>query len=164
MSDDEIAPASAREYPRTCGQCGSDFVAGRRDARWCSGRCRLRAWRQRHRCTDERGGRDECEHLARQVTALQEALERSERVNVCAHHGCQVDAIVQTTRAGEASTHRRELAPWRSAEWMEPANRILRAKITEQADELDRLRQENGLMRRWISEHSDIRSPFPAER
>jgi len=37
------------QYPKVCPNCGTDFVAMRRDVRYCSSRCYLREWRIRQR-------------------------------------------------------------------------------------------------------------------
>jgi hypothetical protein len=37
-------------------------------------------------------------------------------------------------------------------EWEHPVVRMLRCTVTEQADELDRVRHENGLLRRWAGQ------------
>lgn len=52
-----------------------------------------------------------------------------------------------------------DIAPWRGADWEHPAVRVLRARVSAQADELDRLRQENGLLRRWIAKRVDTDEP-----
>lgn len=47
------------------------------------------------------------------------------------------------------------MAPWRDTEWEHPTVRALRTRVVEQAGEMDRLRAENGLLRRWISQRVD---------
>jgi hypothetical protein len=85
----------------------------------------------------------------RRVQALRAALDRAEDGWPCAQQGCRLVEVDAVTRTRERADHDAQHALWRSGEWEHPAVRLLRAKVTEQADELGRLRAENGLLRRW---------------
>jgi hypothetical protein len=52
--------------------------------------------------------------------------------------------------------------PWRDPEWNSVASRALRAELTKARGEVTRLRRENALMRRWISDHRTSRPPAGA--
>lgn len=156
MGGDDTATAGNRRYPRICGECGIAFVASRRDARWCSSPCRLRAWRHRQRIGKTPADCKDHEQLVGRIDSLQAALEQAHAANVCAQQGCQLGAVAHTAQARNEVEYAGRVTPWRTAEWQEPTARLLRAKLTQQADELDRLRQENGLLRRWVSDHFDV--------
>jgi hypothetical protein len=140
-------------YPRICGQCGAVFIAVRGHARWCSDRCRLRAWRQRHSPGARNEVRNDEKSLAEQVRRLQSALEQAQAGDVCARQGCRLERAMAAGDAQRQGDHDAGVAPWRGSEWQHPTFRALRARVSEQADELDRLREENGLMRRWVDQH-----------
>lgn len=86
---------------------------------------------------------------------LQAALTEAQEGDVCAQRGCQLtplDAAEQTRGQGERGA---AVAPWRDSGWEHPTVRALRTRVVEQAGEIDRLRVENGLLRRWISQRVD---------
>jgi hypothetical protein len=159
MSGQQRTGEGRRRYPRTCGVCGTVFVASRRHARWCSDRCRLHAWRHHQRSGREGSGSDEVGQLVNQVALLQAALERAESVNSCAEQGCQLVSAGHAAREGAAADASGWAVPWRSEEWDHPAVQALRATVTGQAEELDRLREENALVRRWAAERLNIGEP-----
>jgi hypothetical protein len=90
---------------------------------------------------------------------LQAALERAQAGDVCAQQGCRLQQATDTRQFGQPGDSGVDVAPWRDAEWEHPAVRVLRARVSAQADELDRLRQENGLLRRWIAKRVDTDEP-----
>jgi hypothetical protein len=87
------------------------------------------------------------------MQALQAALEAEQLERVCAQQGCRLLADHQATEAIGQGAKRAETSPWRHGEWDHPSVRRLRARLSEQAAELDRLREENALLRRWVREH-----------
>jgi len=93
---------------------------------------------------------------------LQAALEREQAKGICACNGCRLDEAAAAGVARRQSEHNAQVAPWRDPEWEHPTVRALRARLTEQADELDRLRQANGLLRRWVSRHVEPEAPGEA--
>jgi hypothetical protein len=153
MTSRDTTAAGGGGYPRTCGQCGTAFMAVRSHARWCSDRCRLRAWRQRNSSEAQKGEHEDPLALVQQVRTLQATWERAQGSDACAHNGCR---LVRTTAADQArrqGDYDAQVSPWRRPEWEHPMVRTLRAKLTAQSAELDRLRKENGLLRRWVSAH-----------
>lgn len=44
-----LQPVTKTTYEVMCGVCGGWFAAHRSDARWCSGKCRSKAWRMRQK-------------------------------------------------------------------------------------------------------------------
>lgn len=157
--DGHLGDTAPRRFPRACGSCGEGFAAARRHARWCSDRCRLRAWRQRRHPAYESSERTKNAVLLRQVLALQAALERAHAGQAYAAQGCQLADVNAATRARQQADQAAQLAPWRGAKWEHPAFRTLRVKVPEQADELNRLRQENGLLRRRASQRRNGGEP-----
>jgi hypothetical protein len=143
---------SATGYPRVCGQCGQAFLAQRTTARWCSDRCRLRAWRHAARAAD----RGQIERLQTQVKDLHRALRETQQDNLCASAGCQNATPIRAGHADHAPDRQRQAAPWRGPEWNDPAVRALREQLTNASHEIDRLRDENRLMRRWIHQRLEV--------
>jgi len=90
---------------------------------------------------------------------LQAALERAQAGDVCAQQGCRLQQATVTRQSRQPGESGVDIAPWRGTDWEHPAVRVLRARVSAQADELDRLRQENGLLRRWISKRVDTDEP-----
>jgi len=146
-----MTAATERRYPRTCGHCGASFVAARSHARWCSSRCRLRAWRVRRRQNQGPGDLERDAQLSAVVGEL-EAPEVSLCVDVCSQQGCRILACNHTADAVGEDERGVETAPWRSAAWNDPEVRRVRARLAEQSDALSRLRDENAVLRRWVSE------------
>jgi hypothetical protein len=142
---------SGTGYPRVCGECGQAFLARRTTARWCSDKCRLRAWRHAARAQDRR----QIDQLREQVEQLRTALLAAQSSNLCAAAGCQ-NRTAQSAGIGDVDLGV-PAVPWRSPEWNDHQVRTLRARLTTTTQELERLREENGLMRRWIHErlHAD---------
>jgi ribosomal protein S27AE len=153
MSRSQTTAGSERRYPRTCAHCGATFVAARSHARWCSGRCRLRAWRAERKSLDGLDDGAPDAGLAARVRALQAALEVAQSAGVCAQQGCRLLTHHQAKEAIGEGEERAAISPWRDGEWDHPSVQRLRARLSEQAEELDRLREENALLRRWVSEH-----------
>ena len=83
------------------------------------------------------------------------ALEFAQAGDVCARNGCRVTWTIAAEQARRQDVCDAQVAPWRHPEWNDSMVRELRTKLTEQAAELDRLREENGLLRRWVSRHVD---------
>jgi hypothetical protein len=154
MGSDQIDVAR-RCYPRICGYCGNIFTAARRHARWCSGRCRVAAWREQR--SRDRGGADSHGQAfpARREEQVHAALAEA-RDAVCAWQGCQLTRHAAAGHAHRQDEHAAVVVPWRGVEWEHPTVCVLRARVSEQARELDRLREENGLLRRWVSRHVDV--------
>ncbi len=153
MDSDQIDMAR-RCYPRICGYCGNSFTAARRHARWCSARCRVAAWREQR--SRDQGGADShgqaapARHEAQVAVAFAEARDA-----VCAEQGCQLTRHAAAGHALRQDEQGAAVMPWRGAEWEHPTVRALRTRVSEQARELDRLREENVLLRRWVSRHVD---------
>lgn len=97
-------------------------MARRRTARWCSDRCRLRAWRHTARAADDA----EIKRLRQQVAALREALQKVQNDGACAIAGCQLARDI-----AECSTTPAPPAPWRDEDWDSTAVRALRTKLTQ---------------------------------
>jgi hypothetical protein len=135
-------------YPRVCAECGRGFTARRRTARWCSDKCRLRAWRHATRATDNA----EIDRLRQQVAQLRAALQSVQDDGICSTAGCQQLPPPRQKTATAAA-----LGVWRDPDWNGAAARTLRTTLTQTLQEVERLRDENTLMRRWITEHRDHR-------
>ena len=142
---------SAAGYPRVCAECGRAFVARRRTARWCSDKCRLRAWRHAAQSTDHQ----QIDRLRQQVEVLRNALQAAQGDNLCASAGCQLARAADTNRSSSAPG----AAPWRDPDWNSTPARELRQRLTRALQDVDRLRDENVLMRRWIMEHRTDHTP-----
>lgn len=95
----------------------------------------------------------------RRVEVLQAALDSAQATDVCAQHGCRLARDVATAHEVEQPDHGTAVAPWRDPEWEHPLVRRLRTKVSEQANALDRLRLENGLLRRWVSRNLGQETP-----
>jgi hypothetical protein len=162
MSSTSSPTGEGRGYPRSCSWCGTAFVAVRGHARWCSDRCRLRAWRERNSPETRQGERIDVAALVRRVHTLQAALEREQAKDICAHNGCRFEPVIAAGVARRQSEYDAQMAPWRDPAWEHPTVRALRARLSEQAHELDRLRQENGLLRCWVSRHVEPEAPGQA--
>lgn len=156
MSGEQMVGEGRRRNPRTCGECGAVFVASRRHARWCSDRCRLRAWRHRQRSGEERAGSNDVGPLEKQVALLQAALARIQPDDPCAEQGCRLTSDEYIARARAHAEAPGRAVPWRSEEWDHPAVKTLRATVTGHANELDRLREENALLRGWVTDRLNI--------
>ncbi len=85
------------------------------------------------------------------MRALQAALKAAQLEGVCAQHGCRLLADQQAREAIGEGEERAAVSPWRYGEWNHPWVQRVRARLSEQAEELDRLREENALLRRWVS-------------
>ncbi len=94
-----------------------------------------------------------------QVRLLQAALARAQAVDSCAEQGCQLVSADHALRARADADGSAHAVPWRGEDWDHPAVQTLRAAVTGHADELDRLRAENALLRRWVGDHLDIGEP-----
>ena len=94
-----------------------------------------------------------------QVELLRAALARAQAVHSCAEKGCQLVSAGHAARARVDADAGRRAAPWRNEEWDQPAVQTLRATVTGHADELDRLREENALLRRWVTAGLNISEP-----
>src|SRR5262245_2740553 len=117
MTATQMTAARERRYPRTCARCAAPFVAARSHARWCSGRCRLRAWRaQREGFDGLDDGASEAGLTAR-VLALQAALEIAQSEGVCAVQGCRILGDRHMADAVGKDERHVEVAPWRRAAW-----------------------------------------------
>jgi hypothetical protein len=162
MSSPSSRTGEGGGYPRICGQCGTTFVAVRGHARWCSDRCRLRAWRQRHSPGTRKENRNHDAALVEQVRTLQAALGQAQVNDVCAHHGCRREWTTAGRQLQRQGDHDAEVAPWRDPDWEHPVVQRLRTRVSEQAAELDRLREENGLLRRWVGERASLQVPGTA--
>jgi hypothetical protein len=130
-------------YPRVCPECGRGFTARRRTARWCSDKCRVRAWRHTARATDTA----EIQRLHEQVVQLRTALQTAHDDNICAMAGCQQLPVAHL------DAYTAKPIAWRDPDWNSAAARALRTKLTRTLNEVERLRDENTLLRRWILQH-----------
>lgn len=153
MDENEIGVPRGRRYPRVCGLCGGAFVAGRRDARWCSDACRLRAWRQRHRSTGQPFDESERVRLLGRIETLERSLACAQATDVCAEAGCRLTQAAHAQRAEVGDERRVRVAPWRQEDWRQPVARDLHEQVCAQADELARWRRENALLRCWVNAH-----------
>jgi hypothetical protein len=151
MEGGQIVAAPGR-YPRICGQCGTEFVASRRDARWCSNACRQRAWRQRRADTGFAVEEGERTRLLDRIAILERSLDRAQSTDVCADQGCRLRLVEDVESAQAVDKRRAHVTPWRQERWSDPTVRQLRDRISVQQAELARLREANGLLRRWASE------------
>jgi hypothetical protein len=87
--------------------------------------------------------------LRRQVELLRDALQAAQADNLCASAGCRLAREAGTDRSSCAAGS----APWRDPDWNSTPARELRQRLTRALQDVDRLRDENALLRRWIVEH-----------
>ncbi len=90
--------------------------------------------------------------LLDRIEILERSLERAQAIDVCAEQGCRLRVVEDVESAQAEDNQRARVMPWRHERWSDPAVRQLRDRISVQQAELARLREENGLLRRWARE------------
>ena len=93
--------------------------------------------------------------LMRQVEQLQAVVSEAQDVDACAPRGCRLSTAAVVDQAWWHSGRGAGVAAWRDPKWDHPTVRGLRIRVSQQAAALDRLREENGLPRRWVSQRPD---------